>query len=118
LSTLLLDKRDLGQTAYSDKIGEENTPMLIVNDEQRRLAGMGSLERQCHYCSQALAEYPLILSDDAAQTVYHAACAVELATEILFDLFTFLSPPAPYERLFVLTASDAAPPQQTAVERE
>jgi hypothetical protein len=99
-------------------LAEENNPMLIVNDEQRRLAGVGSLERQCHYCSQVLAEYPLILSDAAAQTVCHAACAVELATEILVDLFTFLSPPAPYERLIVLTASEATPPQLTAVERE
>ena len=52
------------------------------------------------------------MSDDAAQIVYHAACAVELATDILADLFTFLSPP-PYERFFVLTASDTAPSQHT-----
>jgi hypothetical protein len=93
--------------------------MLIVNDEQRRMAGVVSLDEQCHYCFKALAEYPLILSDDAARCVYHAACAVELATDILVDLFTFLSPPAPYERLFVLTAPDAAPSsQQTSGERE
>ena len=67
--------------------------MLIVNDEQCRRAGVGSLEERCHYCFRALAEYPLILADDAAQPVYHAACAVELATDILVDLFTFLSPP-------------------------
>ncbi len=30
--------------------------------------------------------YPLILSDDVDQTVYHAACAVELAAEIMVDL--------------------------------
>ncbi len=60
----------------------------------------------------------LLISDDAAQTVYHAACAVELATDILVDLFTFLSPPVPYSRLFVLTAHDATPSQQTPVERE
>jgi hypothetical protein len=36
-----------------------------------------------------------------------AACALQLATEILVDLFTFFSPPAPYTRLFTLTA----PPQ-------
>lgn len=41
------------------------------------------------------------MSDDADQTVYHAECAVELATDILVDLFTFLSPPAPYDRLCV-----------------
>jgi hypothetical protein len=56
------------------------------------------------------------MSDDAAQTVYHAACAVELATDILTDLFTFLSPPPPYERFFVLTASDAAPQEHTVGE--
>ena len=83
--------------------------MLIVNDEQHCRAGVASLEEPCHYCSKALAEYPLILAEDAAQTIYHAACAVKLATDILVDLFTFLSPPAPYERLFVLTAPDGAP---------
>jgi hypothetical protein len=39
--------------------------MLIVNDEQRRLAGGLSLCERCKYCSKALAEYPLIQSDDA-----------------------------------------------------
>jgi len=37
--------------------------------------------------------HSLILSDDVAQTVYHAACAVELEISILVDLFAFLSPP-------------------------
>src|SRR5579859_5732873 len=97
---------------------QENHPMLIVNDHQLLLAGGVSLNEPCPYCSQPLRSYPLIMSDDAAQTVYHAACAVELATDILVDLFTFLSPPAPYERLFVLTASDATPPQETLLERE
>jgi hypothetical protein len=83
--------------------------MLIVNDEQRRLAGILSLDDRCNYCSKVLAEYPLIQSDDADQTVYHATCAVELATDILVDLFTFLSPPPPYQRLYVLTAPEAAP---------
>ena len=92
--------------------------MLIVNDTQLLLAGGVSLKEPCPYCSQPLRAYPLIMSDDAAQTVYHAACAVELATDILVDLFTFLSPPPPYERLFVLTAPDAAPSQQPAAERE
>jgi hypothetical protein len=81
--------------------------MLIVNDDQRRRAGVLSLEERCYYCSQALAEYPLIMSDDAEQTVYHAACAVELATDILVDLFTFLRPPPPYTRLFVLSTPEA-----------
>jgi hypothetical protein len=83
--------------------------MLIVNDEQRHLAGVLSLNERCKYCSKAFAEYPLIQSDDADQTVYHATCAVQLATEVLVDLYTFLSPPAPYHRLFVLTAPEAAP---------
>ncbi len=52
-------------------------------------------------------EYPLIMSDDAEQTVYHAACALQLATEILVDLFTFFRPPAPYAPLFTLTAPSA-----------
>jgi hypothetical protein len=90
--------------------------MLIVNDNQRLLAGVVSLEERCKYCSQPLTAYPLIMSDDVDQTVYHAACAVELATDILVDLFTFLSPPPPYERFFVLTASDASPPWRTAEE--
>ena len=90
--------------------------MLIVNDTHRLLAGVASLNEPCPYCSQPLRTYPLIMSDDAAQTVYHAACAVELATDILVDLFTFLSPPPPYERFFVLTASDAAPQEQTTGE--
>ena len=81
--------------------------MLIVNDDQLRLAGIAGLEQRCHYCSEALATYPLIMSDDADQTVYHAACAIQCATEILVDCFTFFSPPAPYPPLFVLTAPEA-----------
>lgn len=69
--------------------------MLIVNDEQRLQAGIGSLSKRCSYCSKALAAYPLILSDEAKLMVYHAACAAALATDILVDLYTFLSPPAP-----------------------
>jgi hypothetical protein len=61
--------------------------MLIVNDEQRLRAGVLSLEERCKYCSKAFAEYPLIMSDDANQTVYHAACAIELATDIMVDLW-------------------------------
>jgi len=66
--------------------------MLIVYDEQRLRAGIGSLSKRCQYCCKALAAYPLILSDDARLAVYHAACAVELATEIMVDLYTFLKP--------------------------
>lgn len=78
--------------------------MLIVNDDHCRLAGVSSLEERCKYCSKAFAEYPLIQSDDADQTVYHITCALELATGIMVDLYTFFSPPAPYARLFTLTA--------------
>jgi hypothetical protein len=89
--------------------------MLIVNDEQRLRAGIGSMSKWCQYCSKALAAYPLILSDDAKLAVYHAACAVELATEIMVDLYTFLSPPAPYHQLFVLTAPEATPTHETTL---
>ena len=88
--------------------------MLIVNDTHHLLAGVASLNEPCPYCSQPLRSYPLIMSDDAAQTVYHAACAVELATEIMVDLYTFLSPPAPYHQLFVLTPPGAAPAEVPA----
>ncbi len=90
--------------------------MLIVNDDHRRLAGVLSLEERCNYCSKAFAEYPLIQSDDADQTVYHATCAVLLATEIMVDLFTFFNPPAPYTPLFVLSAPGA--PADTSQDRE
>ena len=82
--------------------------MLIVNDDHRCLAGVASLEEPCGYCSRPLAAYPLIMSDDTKQIVYHVTCALELATDILADLFTFFSPPAPYPQLFVLTAPEAA----------
>ncbi len=83
--------------------------MLIVNDEHLHLAGMLSLEERCYCCSKAFAEYPLIQSDDADQTVYHATCAIKLATEIMVDLFTFFSPPTPYIQMFVLSAPEAPP---------
>ena len=82
--------------------------MLIFNDEQRLRAGIRSLSKRCSYCSKALAAYPLILSDDAGLSVYHAACAAALATEIVVDLYTFFRPPAPYHQLFVLDATQAA----------
>ena len=92
--------------------------MLIVNDTHRLLAGVVSLNEPCPYCCKPLRAYPLIMSDDAAQTVYHATCALELATDILVDLYTFLSPPPPYERFFVLRTPDTIVPQQTARESE
>ena len=78
--------------------------MLIMNDNHRLRAGMASLDQHCPYCSKALHAYPLIMSDDPKQTVYHVACAVQLATDILVDVYTFFCPPPPYDRLFVLTA--------------
>ena len=82
--------------------------MLIVNDNHRQLAGVSSLAGQCKYCKKALAAYPLVLMDDAEQTVYHVTCALELATEIMVDLYTFFSPPAPCPQLYVLTTPEAA----------
>jgi hypothetical protein len=81
--------------------------MLIINENQLRLAGITSLEKRCIYCSKRLAAYPLILSDDAGQTVYHITCALELASDLLADVFTFFSPPTPYPPLFVLTSPAA-----------
>jgi hypothetical protein len=78
--------------------------MLIVNDDHLRRARIMSLEERCTYCSKPLAAYPLIMSDDAKQTVYHVTCALELATDIMVDLDTFFSPPPPYQPLYVLTA--------------
>jgi hypothetical protein len=83
--------------------------MLIVNDHHRCLAGLASLSEPCPYCGSALAAYPLIQSDDAGQTVYHVACALQLATDILVDLFTFFSPPAPNAPFFVLTGKVVTP---------
>ncbi len=83
--------------------------MLIVNDDHRRRAGVASLDQRCPDCGSAFANYPLIMSDDAGQTVYHVACALELATDLLVDLYTFFRPPAPYVRLFTLTVSVSAP---------
>lgn len=85
--------------------------MLIVNDDQLHSIGILSLEEGCKYCSKAFTEYPLIQSDDADQTVYHAACAIQLTTEIMVDLFTFFCPPAPYNRPFVATFLKHCPPR-------
>lgn len=82
--------------------------MLIANDAHLRLAGVASLEERCCFCSRPLAAYPLVMSDDRKQSVYHMTCALELATDLLVDLATFFSPPAPYSPLFVPTAFDAA----------
>jgi len=63
---------------------------------------------------QAIDCLPQIISDDAE----HAACAVQIATEIMVDLYTFLRPPALSHQLFILWAPEAAPPQETCVERK
>jgi hypothetical protein len=76
--------------------------MLIVTDDHRRRAGVCSLDELCPYCGLAFADYPLIMSDDTSQTVYHIACALELVTNLLVDLYTFFRPPAPYTSLFTL----------------
>jgi hypothetical protein len=81
--------------------------VLIVNDDQLRLARVVSLEARCCYCSRPLAAYPLIMGDDTKQTVYHVTCALELATDLLVDLATFFHPPASYPPLFVLTPSES-----------
>jgi hypothetical protein len=77
--------------------------MLIVNDDHLHRVSIVSLEERCPYCSKTLAAYPLIMSDDANQTVYHIACALELTTDLVVDLYSFFRPPAPYVRLFTLT---------------
>lgn len=45
---------------------------------------------------------------------YH--CALELASDLLADLFTFFSPPTLYFPFFVLTAPDAALPMKPCYE--
>ena len=77
--------------------------MLIVNQDQLHLAGVASLEERCCSCSSKLAAYPLVMCDDVEQMVYHMTCALELASDLLADIFTFFSPPAPYPPLFLLT---------------
>ena len=91
--------------------------MLIVNDNHRCLAGVASLEERCYYCSRPLAAYPLIMSDDTRQTVYHVTCALELATDLLVDLATFFHPPVPHQPLYVLTPPEAASARMPHSER-
>jgi hypothetical protein len=82
--------------------------MLIINDDHRSRAGVASLDQCCPYCGSAFAGYPLIMSDDPSQTVYHVACALQLVTDLLVDLYTFFRPPAPYVRLFTLARPSPA----------
>lgn len=83
--------------------------MLILNENHRLRAGVASLEERCIYCSKALKEYPLIMSDEVRPSVYHVACALQLVTDIMVDVYTFFCPPAPYSRLFVLAADHPEP---------
>ena len=83
--------------------------MLIVNNDHLLRAGVCSLDEPCSYCSKTLAAYPLIMSDDAKQTVYHISCALELAVDILVDIDTFFRPPPSHQSLYVLTAPKAVP---------
>lgn len=92
--------------------------MLIVNNDYLCLAGVASLEEPCTHCSRPLAAYPLIMCDKRNQTVYHITCALELASDLLADVFTFFSPPAPYLPLFVLTPPDAASAMMARGEQE
>ncbi|HLZ58840.1 MAG TPA: hypothetical protein VKR06_18010 [Ktedonosporobacter sp.] len=77
--------------------------MLIMNDQQSKIAGIESLKQRCVYCSKVLHAYPLIVGDDPQQSVYHIACAVELATDILLDLTDFFCPPTPFDRVVMIT---------------
>src|SRR5260370_2132995 len=70
--------------------------MLIVNDEQRLRAGIGSLSKRGQYCSKALAAYPLILSDDSRSAFSHPELAAHLPTDIFLNLSSLLSPPSPH----------------------
>lgn len=82
--------------------------MLIVNHDHLMRTGVCSLDELCPSCSKAFAAYPLIMSDDAKQTVSHISCALELAVDILVDLDTFFRPPPPHPPLYVLTAPPMA----------
>jgi hypothetical protein len=102
-SYTVLEKRGASREPRQfSRIGVGECQMLIVNDDHLRLAGVASLEERCPYCSKTLATYPLVMSDDPSQTVYHVTCALELATDLLVDLATFFHPPAPYRQLYTL----------------
>src|SRR5260370_34057674 len=81
-------------TRVGDRSKERKHIMLIINDEQRLRAGIGSLSKRSPCCCKALAAYPLILSDEPGRAGYHAACAAQLPTAILLSLYTLSLPPA------------------------
>ena len=66
--------------------------MLIVNHDHLTRSVKASLDHCYLCCGEAYAAYPLIMSDDASHTVYHVACALELATDLLVDLYAFFHP--------------------------
>src|SRR5258708_8753310 len=110
--TLIHNKRDPARTACSNMDWCRRLP-----DAHCERCGIASLEERGIYCSKRLAVYPLILSDDTDQTVYHITCALDLASHLLADMFTFFNPPAPYPPLFVLTSPDAASATMACGER-
>ena len=83
--------------------------MLIVNDAHLCPGWADRAWRSGVTTARSrLSAYPLVMSDDAKQTVYHVTCALELATDLLVDLATFFHPPTLYQPLYVLTPPDAA----------
>jgi hypothetical protein len=60
--------------------------MLIINRGHLMRAGVCNLDEPCPYCGFAYTSYPLIMSDDVEQTVYHVTCALQLAADLLTDL--------------------------------
>ena len=83
--------------------------MLTVSGTQHIRAGIADLNQRCASCKKALHAYPLIMGDAAAHSVYHAGCAVELATDILVDVSDFFYPPPLFHRVVALTASLSEP---------
>jgi transcription elongation factor Elf1 len=55
--------------------------MLILNDADRDEAGLVTIHFTCLYCGRDL-EYPVVMVRDTNGTMYHASCALQLASEI------------------------------------
>jgi hypothetical protein len=55
--------------------------MLILNDEDRDQLDLVSIRFVCGYCTRDL-EYPIVMTKDRNNTMYHASCALQLASEI------------------------------------
>ena len=83
-----------------------------MSDKQRKTAGIESLNQRCTYCSRVLYAYPLIMGDDAQHSVYHIACAVELAqTSYWICLISFV-------RLPLLTGWRCSRPRHLSLSHE